>query len=41
MGQEYFIKSQDLESKVRELLPSQGGIGAGFDRDWETQAVEI
>lgn len=41
MGQEYFIKSQDLESKVRELLPSQGGIGAGFDLSASTQIVPI
>lgn len=31
MPQEYFINSQELETKVRQLLPSQGGAGAGFD----------
>jgi hypothetical protein len=41
MGQEYFIKSSDLESKVRELLPSQGGLGAGFDLSASTQIVPI
>ena len=41
MGQEFFIKSQNLESKVRELLPSQGGSGAGFDLSASTQIVPI
>jgi hypothetical protein len=41
MGQEFFIKSSNLESKVRELLPSQGGLGAGFDLSASTQIVPI
>lgn len=41
MGQEFFIKSSDLESKVRQLLPSQGGLGAGFDLTASTQIVPI
>ena len=41
MGQEYFINSQELESKVRELLPSQGGAGAGFDLSASTQIIPI
>jgi len=41
MGQEFFIKSTNLESKVRELLPSQGGLGAGFDLSASTQIVPI
>ena len=41
MGQEFFIKSADLESKVRELLPSQGGLGAGFDLTGSTQIIPI
>lgn len=41
MGQEFFIKSDDLESKVRQLLPSQGGQGAGFDLSASTQIVPI
>ena len=41
MGQEFFIKSQGLESKVRELLPSQGGSGAGFDLSASTQIIPI
>jgi len=41
MGQEFFIKSEDLEAKIRELLPSQGGLGAGFDLSASTQIVPI
>lgn len=41
MGQEFFIKSGSLESKVRQLLPSQGGLGAGFDLSASTQIVPI
>jgi hypothetical protein len=41
MGQEYFINSQDLENKVRNLLPSQGGAGAGVDLSASTQIVPI
>lgn len=41
MGQEYFINSQELESKVRELLPSQGGAGAGFDLSASTQIIPV
>lgn len=41
MGQEYFINSQDLETKVRKLLPSQGGIGAGFDLSASTQIIPV
>ena len=41
MGQEFFIKSSNLESKVRSLLPSQGGQGAGFDLSASTQIVPI
>jgi len=41
MGQEFFIKSENLESKVRELLPSQGGLGAGFDLSASTQIIPI
>ena len=39
MGQEFFVKSADLEQKVRELLPSQGGLGAGFDLSASTQII--
>tara|TARA_R100000655_G_C2962076_1_gene189064 strand:- start:355 stop:870 length:516 start_codon:yes stop_codon:yes gene_type:complete len=41
MGQEYFINDQTLENKVRELLPSQGGKGAGFDLSASTQIIPI
>lgn len=41
MGQEYFINSQQLESQVRKLLPSQGGIGAGIDLSASTQIIPI
>ena len=41
MAQEFFIKSENLESQVRKLLPSQGGLGAGFDLSGSTQIVPI
>jgi len=41
MGQEYFINNQELEDKVRKLLPSQGGAGAGFDLSASTQIIPI
>ena len=41
MAQEYFINSQELESKIRQLLPSQGGAGAGFDLSASTQIIPI
>jgi hypothetical protein len=41
MGQEFFINSQDLENKIRQLLPSQGGSGAGFDLSASTQIIPI
>jgi len=41
MGQEYFINSQNLEDKIRQTLPSQGGAGAGFDLTASTQIIPI
>jgi hypothetical protein len=41
LGQEFFINSQQLEDKVRSLLPSQGGAGAGFDLSASTQIIPI
>ncbi len=41
MGQEFFINSEELERKVRQLLPSQGGAGAGVDLSASTQIVPI
>ena len=41
MGQEYFINSQQLQDKVSDLLPSQGGAGSGFDLSASTQIIPI
>lgn len=41
MAQEYFINSAQLQSKVDELLPSQGGAGAGFDLSASTQIIPV
>ena len=41
MGQEFFINSQTLEDKIRQLLPSQGGAGAGFDLSASTQIIPV
>ena len=41
MGQEFFINSQELENKIRQLLPSQGGAGAGVDLSASTQIIPI
>lgn len=41
MGQEYFINSEQLEAKIRSLLPSQGGFGAGFDLSASTQIIPV
>ena len=41
MGQEYFINSQQLQDKVADLLPSQGGAGAGFDLSASTQIIPV
>ena len=41
MGQEFFINSQELEAKIRQLLPSQGGAGAGVDLSASTQIIPI
>tara|TARA_R110002074_G_scaffold206367_1_gene374866 strand:- start:1 stop:570 length:570 start_codon:yes stop_codon:yes gene_type:complete len=41
VGSEYFINSEQLENKVRNLLPSQGGAGAGFDLSASTQIIPI
>ncbi len=41
MGQEFFVKSETLEDQVRRLLPSQGGLGAGFDLTATTQIVPV
>tara|TARA_Y100000114_G_C11724200_1_gene310065 strand:- start:304 stop:828 length:525 start_codon:yes stop_codon:yes gene_type:complete len=41
VGQEYFINSESLQQKVRQLLPSQGGLGQGQDLSATTQIVPV
>lgn len=41
MGQEFTIKSQAIEDKVNQLLPSQGGFGAGVDFSASTMVIPI
>ena len=41
MGQEFVIKSKNLEDKINQLLPSQGGMQAGIDLSASTQIVPI
>ena len=41
MGQEFIIKSQGLEDKINQLLPSQGGFAAGVDLSASTTVIPI
>lgn len=41
MGQEFVIKSQSLEDKINQLLPSQGGAAAGVDLSASTTIIPI
>ena len=41
MGQEFVIKSPDLEDKINQLLPSQGGFAPGVDLSASTTIVPI
>lgn len=41
MGQEFIIKSQKLEDKINQLLPSQGGFQAGVDLSASSQIIPI
>ena len=41
MGQEFVINSTQLEDKINQLLPSQGGYGAGLDLSASTQIIPI
>lgn len=41
MAQEFIIKSQQIEDKVNQLLPSQGGFAAGVDFSASTQIIPI
>ena len=41
MGQEFVIKSQNLEDRINQLLPSQGGAQAGVDLSASSMIVPI
>jgi hypothetical protein len=41
MAQEFTINSSDIESKINQLLPSQGGRGAGVDFTASTMVIPI
>lgn len=41
MAQEFTIKSEQIESKINQLLPSQGGYQAGIDFSASTMVVPI
>lgn len=41
MGQEFTIKSEAIETKINQLLPSQGGFGAGIDFSASTMVIPI
>lgn len=41
MGQEFVIKSQNLEDKINQLLPSQGGFQPGVDLSASTMVIPI
>ena len=41
MGQEFTIKSDLIEDKINQLLPSQGGFQAGVDFSASTMVVPI
>tara|TARA_R110000822_G_scaffold224152_1_gene357234 strand:+ start:104 stop:631 length:528 start_codon:yes stop_codon:yes gene_type:complete len=41
MAQEFTINSATIESKINQLLPSQGGAGAGVDFSASTMIVPI
>ena len=41
MAQEFVIKSQDIENKINQLLPSQGGFQAGVDFSASTMVIPI
>lgn len=41
MGQEFVIKSETIESKINQLLPSQGGFGAGVDFSASTTVIPV
>ena len=41
MAQEFTIKSQQIEDKINQLLPSQGGYQAGVDFSASTMVIPI
>jgi len=41
MAQEFVVKSQNLEDKINQLLPSQGGAAAGVDLSASTMIMPI
>ena len=41
MAQEFTINSTAIESKINQLLPSQGGFGAGIDFSASTMVIPI
>ena len=41
MGQEFIIKSQQIEDKINQLLPSQGGFAPGVDFSASTTVIPI
>lgn len=41
MAQEFIINSNAIETKINQLLPSQGGSGAGVDISASTMVVPI
>lgn len=41
MAQEFRINSSAIESKINQLLPSQGGSGAGIDFSASTMVIPI
>lgn len=41
MAQEFTIKSQEIEDKINQLLPSQGGQGAGIDLSASTMVIPV
>ena len=41
MGQEFVIKSKQLEDKINQLLPSQGGYQPGVDLSASTTVIPI
>jgi len=41
MAQEFVIKSSEIEDKINQLLPSQGGFQAGVDFSASTMVIPI